>query len=354
MLDDSSMILLKRMIFYRILFSLAALYNLAFGLWAGFFPNQFVDLFDLGRPQYPSLWACLGMVVGLYGLVYAYVAKNIEDGDVLIAIGLLGKLLGPIGWLQTTAGGELPHRTFFLILCNDLIWWFPFLFYLLREHPLRGRIITALMVVVHVIACFGLIWIRGGLEFTPDLAERFRWLQANETKWVLVWWFWTVSTLSLPAFLASWILQLRNRYKAPNWAWGALAICLVGTLCDVSGEAIYVAWITHPARSFEGFQWGIKAYYVLSAAIANGLYCIAGFILSYLSVRAKFLKGFVSLFGFAMWVVGLSLTVFAFRFHPKGVLIAGGLTMVMFLPWAAWVGWKFRMDRPAIAARVET
>jgi len=343
------MILIKRMIFYRILFSLAGLYNLAFGLWSGFFPNHFFEIFELAAPRYPSLWACLGMVVGLYGLVYIYVAKNIEDGDVLIAIGLLGKLLGPIGWLHTTAGGELPHRTFFLILFNDLIWWFPFIFYLLRENPLRGRIITGLMVAVHIVACFGLIWIRGGLEFTPDLFERFRWLQANPAKWVLVWWFWTISTLSLPAFMASWILLLRNRFKAPNWTWWALAICLVGTACDVSGEAIYVAWITRPERSFAEYQWATKAYYILSAGIANGLYCVAGAILSYLSWKLKFLKGMVSQFGFVMWLIGMSLTVFAFLFHSYGVLISGGLTMLLFIPWAFWVGWKFQMNRPMIA-----
>src|SRR4029450_7513610 len=117
--------------FYRILFGLAALYNLAFGLWAGLFPLHFFDLFQMDPPRYPSLWSCVGMVVGVYAPAYAYAAYKPEKGDVFIAVGLLGKILGPIGWILAVKRGEFPARTFPLILSNDLIWWLPFLYYLL-------------------------------------------------------------------------------------------------------------------------------------------------------------------------------------------------------------------------------
>src|SRR5947209_6621286 len=122
---------------YRTLFALAALYNTAFGLWAGFFPRSFFALFDLEPPRYPSIWACLGMVVGVYAIAYAWVAWKPGEGTLLVFIGLLGKVLGPLGWLATVASGELPPRTFPLVLANDLVWWFPFLFYLLRGLPAR-------------------------------------------------------------------------------------------------------------------------------------------------------------------------------------------------------------------------
>ena len=35
---------------FRIIFSLAAIYNLAFGLWASVFPLAFFRLFDLAMP----------------------------------------------------------------------------------------------------------------------------------------------------------------------------------------------------------------------------------------------------------------------------------------------------------------
>jgi hypothetical protein len=185
---------------YRFLFGLAAAYNLAFGLWAGFFPQSFFTLFRLEPTNYPSLWACLGMVVGVYALAYAYVAWKPERGDVLIWIGLIGKVLGPLGWIKTVWEGGLPPRTFPLILLNDLIWWFPFLLYLLRNHRHRAKILTVLLVLVHLIACFGAILARSGTEVSPSLADRHLWVLRSVPLWTTVWMAWVVSSLSLLAF----------------------------------------------------------------------------------------------------------------------------------------------------------
>src|SRR5438093_8821488 len=94
------------------LFGLAAAYNAVFGVWAAWFPLSFFSVFDLPPPRYPSIWACVGMVVGVYAIAYAYAAWKPEHGDLLAAIGLLGKVLGPIGWLVAVWREELPSRTF--------------------------------------------------------------------------------------------------------------------------------------------------------------------------------------------------------------------------------------------------
>jgi len=49
----------RRAVLYRLTFALAAVYNVAFGLWAGLWPHAFFELFELEPPRYPSLWACL-------------------------------------------------------------------------------------------------------------------------------------------------------------------------------------------------------------------------------------------------------------------------------------------------------
>ena len=41
-------------------------------------------------------------------------------------VGLLGKVFGPIGFLDAALRGELPWRAGWLIITNDLIWWAPF------------------------------------------------------------------------------------------------------------------------------------------------------------------------------------------------------------------------------------
>jgi small multidrug resistance pump len=82
---------------YRLIFGLAALYNIGFGIWACFWPEALFASLEMTPPNYPSLWQCLGMVVGLYGVLYAYAAVHLDRGKLIIALGLAGKLLGPIG-----------------------------------------------------------------------------------------------------------------------------------------------------------------------------------------------------------------------------------------------------------------
>ena len=125
---------------YRLIFAAAAAYNIAFGLWAALTPRSFFALFDLTPPLYPSIWACLGMVVGLYGLGYAYAAARVDRAAPFIAIGLLGKLLGPIGWILTVSRGEWSMRTLPLILFNDVIWWLPFALFLLEGTRVATRL----------------------------------------------------------------------------------------------------------------------------------------------------------------------------------------------------------------------
>lgn len=86
--------------------------------------------------NHPAIFACLGMVIGLYGIVYLEVARLPERGWMLAAVGLLGKVLGPIGLLGLIWNGAWPADTLLLCLTNDLVWWFPFGLYLYDAWPL--------------------------------------------------------------------------------------------------------------------------------------------------------------------------------------------------------------------------
>ncbi len=89
------------------------------------------------RQNYPEVFACLGMVIGLYGILYLEVARIPERGWLLAAVGLVGKLLGPIGWLQLVWKGQWPIATGVLCVTNDLIWWIPFGLYMYDAWPGR-------------------------------------------------------------------------------------------------------------------------------------------------------------------------------------------------------------------------
>jgi hypothetical protein len=84
------------------------------------------------QPRYPAIWQTLGMVLGLYGLLYLYAAYRTERAAPIIVVGLLGKVFGPIGWVLAVSSGELPLRTLPLIAFDDLIWWVPFALCLAR------------------------------------------------------------------------------------------------------------------------------------------------------------------------------------------------------------------------------
>jgi hypothetical protein len=79
------------------------------------------------------------MVVGLYGIVYWEVARVPERGWLLAAVGLVGKLLGPIGLAQLILSGQWPPATVLLSITNDLIWWIPFSIYLYDSWPYFRR-----------------------------------------------------------------------------------------------------------------------------------------------------------------------------------------------------------------------
>lgn len=93
------------------------------------------DLFawcDMPAPRYEPLWQCVGMVVGVYGVGYAIAATNPARHWPIILVGLLGKVLGPIGFLFAAVRGDLPWRFGLLNVANDLIWWAPFSLILYR------------------------------------------------------------------------------------------------------------------------------------------------------------------------------------------------------------------------------
>lgn len=104
----------------------AAAYNLAWGALVVLFPLAPFRWAGLPPPNYVPIWQCLGMVVGVYGVGYAIAARDPLRHWPIVFVGLLGKLLGPVGMAYYVASGELPSASAWLCVTNDLIWWVPF------------------------------------------------------------------------------------------------------------------------------------------------------------------------------------------------------------------------------------
>ncbi len=128
--------MLPRRSLHRKAFVAAGLYNLAWGLYSSLDPQWLFRFSGLPPLNHPSIFACLAMVIGLYGVLYLEVARVPERGWLLAAIGLTGKVLGPAGLAVLILRGDWPLRSMVLCLTNDLIWWLPFGLYLWDAWPL--------------------------------------------------------------------------------------------------------------------------------------------------------------------------------------------------------------------------
>lgn len=125
--------------FHQIVFALAGAYNLAWGAYSALDPQWLFRFAGMPLANYPEIFACLGMVVGIYGFLYWEVARAPERGFLIAAVGLLGKVLGPIGLVQLIASGAWPLKSAVLCVTNDFIWWIPFAVYLHDADVLRRR-----------------------------------------------------------------------------------------------------------------------------------------------------------------------------------------------------------------------
>lgn len=120
---------------HQLLFVAAGAWNLAWGLRTALRPASLYEASGLEVPERPEVAACLGMVVGLYGVVYLDIARRPERGWVPAAVGLAGKALGPAALAVAVRRGRWPRKALRVVAANDLVWWLPFASYLRDAWP---------------------------------------------------------------------------------------------------------------------------------------------------------------------------------------------------------------------------
>lgn len=110
----------------KITLRVAAIYNILAGIITIFFPLVYFETHDLPIPTYPVIWQGLAMVIGLYGLAYFWASYDYIKFWPIVAIGLLGKIFGPIGFVWFYLQGQIPGEFGYMLILNDLVWWIPF------------------------------------------------------------------------------------------------------------------------------------------------------------------------------------------------------------------------------------
>lgn len=334
---------------FRIAFFVAGCYNLAFGIWAGIWPQAFFDLFQIKPPRYPGIWACLGMVVGVYGLLYWHAASRLDTAWPIIAVGLLGKVLGPLG-MALSFGDDWPLRLGLLCVYNDLIWWLPFGLFLVRGTALgRGLARSApwLCIVMHVLAlAIMLAGLRPGTLAEANVATRGAYIANHAIIWAAGWGAWMVAAMSLMGFYAWWGSQLPARTIGMS----AVLIAAAGMVCDFSGESISALLLVERAAPLAvassptawdaaSFVRGERAATLLTAGAANGFYTLGGLLLT---LATPDLPRWVRHVMWGTWLAGLAMTVAAVIGHVGGMVAATLVLFPLFIGWTAWMGTRWR------------
>lgn len=117
---------------------IAAVYNILWGAWVVLLPNHFFELTGMEPLNHPMIWQGMGMVIGVYGLGYWWASYNPITHWPIVAVGMLGKLFGPAGFIMNYFTGAAPAEFGYTLITNDLIWWIPFGL-ILREVHLRTK-----------------------------------------------------------------------------------------------------------------------------------------------------------------------------------------------------------------------
>jgi hypothetical protein len=122
----------------------AAAYNVAWGAFVVLFPLALFEWAGMPAPNYPGLWQCAGMMAGVYGVGYLAAARDPVTHWPVVLVGLLGKVVVPIGVAAAAARGELPWALGATILAGDVVWWAPFALILhraYRRHAIHLRLV---------------------------------------------------------------------------------------------------------------------------------------------------------------------------------------------------------------------
>jgi len=104
----------------------AGIYNLAWGGLTVLLPNWLFALTGMDPPNYPFIWQCVGMIVGVYGIGYLVAARDPARHWPIVLVGFLGKIFGPLGYVMGVADGTVPVAFGVTLPTNDLVWWIPF------------------------------------------------------------------------------------------------------------------------------------------------------------------------------------------------------------------------------------
>ena len=162
-----------------------------------------------------------------------------------------------------------------------------------------------------------------GTPLVADAAERERYVQGHVVLWRAGWSLWTAAALALVWFYAWWRARVRGPRAAP-------AIAAFGFVVDASAEMLLIV------RGPDAYAEVAPLAFFLTGAIANGLYTVAGALLTV----ATALRTPERAWAWTMWGAGALLTLGAVAALPVVTAAATAVLFALFVPWCAYLAWR--------------
>jgi hypothetical protein len=238
---------------------------------------------------------------------------------------------------------------------NDLIWWLPFGLFLIRGTWLGRRAAETapwLCVAVHVAALAALFaTLRSGTAAeSSDIASRATYVANNTLAWSIGWGVWMLAAATLVGFYAWWgqylVLSTESvssagaRCRTEFGTNAAVVLTAFGLVCDFSGEGLAILrLVEHAPRELAGFAIIERQFTLLSAGAANGLYTIAGVMLTLLTPN---LPRWVRWAMWVTWLAGAGMTIAAIANSVTGIVVSTSVLFPLFLLWVSWMGARWR------------
>jgi hypothetical protein len=113
----------------------------------------------------------------------------------------------------------------------------------------------------------------------------------------------------------------------------AVGIAVAGIACDVSAESLMIGWL--PAD----FESTSRLATILTGGAANGLYTIAGIVLTLVT---PFRSAGFRAWTWGVWVAGVFLSAFSLAGWIAGIAISTAVLFILFCPWAFAMRWQLR------------
>ena len=159
-----------------------------------------------------------------------------------------------------------------------------------------------------------------GTTLIPSVDERVRYISEHLVAWRIGWMVWMVAAVTLVWFYVWW----RARVNGPHVA---LLIALAGIAADWTAElALIIA-------GADGHAAVAPAAFVLTGAVANGLYTVAGIVLTLATRLGPIARAYAVL----MWAAGAFLSIGAAIDAPLITALATGWLFALFIPWCVWL-----------------